>query len=219
MDARNQWSAFSRENYHAISIAISLFLWWTNLMPVPTHSAQHAPGVYYCIQMLHCMLLHLAVYFKSHFQCTTMKLLYILNIFVRKLLGLCVSLKYYCGVCHVKNVVLTPFHSNKIFVHTSLSGSTTDIYFEFKDKEALNQTLQYMRKKSLIDWHVNNWWRLWWQANSNLDSNDGLRISCTNDQMNNQDEDWVKFEWVSFGRKWLIYELELVRGTILINVN
>ena len=34
----------------------------------------------------------------------------------------------------------------------SVSGSTIDIhvYFEFKDKNAVNQSLQYMRKKSLM---------------------------------------------------------------------
>ena len=34
----------------------------------------------------------------------------------------------------------------KIFVNTSLSESTTDIYFEFNDKNAVNQALQYTRK-------------------------------------------------------------------------
>ena len=52
--------------------------------------------------------------------------------------------------------VLMPFRSSKIFVHASLSGATTDIYFEFKDKNAVNHAFQYMRNKPLINWQVCN---------------------------------------------------------------
>ena len=57
--------------------------------------------------------------------------------------------------------------------NTSVSGSTTDMYFEFKDKNAGHQALQYMRNKPLIDWQIRNQWQLRQQANLNLDSKMG----------------------------------------------
>ena len=53
--------------------------------------------------------------------------------------------------------------------------------------------------------------------------NHGLRISHTNDQMNDRVDEltnkgWLKIQWVSAGSKQLIYELELIHGTLIIVV-
>ena len=100
----------------------------------------------------------------------------------------------------------------------------TDIYFEFNDKNAVSQALQYMRKKSLIDWKIRNQRRLRQRTNLNLDSIDGLRISRINNRMNNQVYEQTngrtkrRLSEIYAGSKQLIYELELVRGTLLIDV-
>ena len=58
---------------------------------------------------------------------------------------------------YLPECVLTLFRWIGIFVNTSLSKSTTNIYYEFQDKNVVNQALhQYMRKKPLIDWQSRN---------------------------------------------------------------
>ena len=79
----------------------------------------------------------------------------------------------------------------------------------FRIKSAVNQALQCTRKKPLIDWLIRNWWQLRRQANSSLDSNHGLRMSCTNDRMNNRvgepaNEDCVKFLLAANDFMWTI---------------
>ena len=67
------------------------------------------------------------------------------------------------------------------------------------NKNAVNQALQCTRKKLLIVWLIRNQWRLRRQTNLNLDSNQRLRISRTNDQMNgHRDErtnELSEFSW------------------------
>ena len=116
--------------------------------------------------------------------------------------------------------LLTPFAQIRFVLLVVKWINNEDIFWV---KNAVNQAFQCTRKKPSIDWLIRNWWRLWQQRNSNLDSNHGLRISHTNDQMNNQvgeqtNEGWVKIEWVSAGSKRLICELELVGGTLLIDI-
>ena len=77
---------------------------------------------------------------------------------------------------------------SEIFVSASLNEST------------INQVLQCMRKKLLINWQIHNRLWLWWQAYSNLDLNDGLRISRTNywmdDHVDERTNEQMNEEWV-----------------------
>ena len=69
-------------------------------------------------------------------------------------------------------------------------------------KNAVNQALQCTRKKPLTDWLIRNQWWLRRQTNSNLDSNQGLRISRTYDRMNDHvDERTNKLSEFSAGVK------------------
>ena len=70
-------------------------------------------------------------------------------------------------------------------------------YFKFKDKNAVNQAFQYTREKLLIDWQICNRWWLRWRKNLNLVSNDGLRMSRTNEWLNDQVDDQTNEDWES----------------------
>ena len=93
------------------------------------------------------------------------------------------------------------------------------------NKNAINQALQCTRKKPLIDWLIRNRWWLRRQANSNFDSNYGLKISRTK-QPSERSSRWAnkqrltRIEWISAGSIWLTCELELhvVCGTLLVDV-
>ena len=130
-------------------------------------------------------------------------------------------LKLLLHALHSSSIVsihlLTSFHLNKICLCVIEWINDGDIF-----RIKCSQPSSSMHKKPLIDWLIYNQW-LRRQANSNLDSNHGLRISRINDRMNNRaakrtNEDWLKIEWVSAGSKRLIWELELVNGTLLIDV-
>ena len=79
----------------------------------------------------------------------------------------------------------------------------------FRIKNAVNQALQCTRKKPLINWLIRNRWRLRRQTNSNLDWNQGLRISRTNDRMNDHvDERTNELSEFSAGIKRLMTMFE-----------
>ena len=115
-----------------------------------------------------------------------------------------------------QNCLFTPFRPNKICLRVVDWINDRDI---FRIKNAVNQALQCTKKNPLIDWLIRNWWQLRQQANSNLYSNQGPRISQTNGLINNQvDEQTNELSEDSTGRKRLICDLELVCGTFLIDV-
>ena len=85
--------------------------------------------------------------------------------------------------------------------------------------KAVNHSLQCTRKKPLINWVIHDRWQLRWQANSNLDSNHGLRIKWPNERSSRwMNKRRLSKDWVSLCWKQTTYGLELVHCTLLINV-
>ena len=74
-------------------------------------------------------------------------------------------------------------HIRSLFMHCRVDQR--QIYIS-NLKTKCSQSSSSIHEKLLMEWLIHNWQWLQWQANSNLDSNDGLRIGHTNDWMNNQ---------------------------------